>query len=176
MEQTKKGKSFTYPVTATWKENDIERNYATQLYQTGVYIIFNNNSASQGNMTPQKMVSLAKRLKKDAKDSKITDLSFGSEITVSDETGFWEKAQSKEEISISQKVDSLLKIGNTVNVTDNYRKIPYQWTIIAMDNGKNSITFTSTPQLVGLEKQVITDGINNTCQLSAFRATIQSQL
>ncbi|MDR3266001.1 MAG: hypothetical protein LBT24_00310 [Tannerella sp.] len=126
-QKTKKRKTYSYPISASWTEDNIERNFVTQLYQTGIYIIFNNEAAMQGSMTPQGMVKLAENLKKDEEDGEITDLSFGSKITVSDETGFWEKAQSKEEISISKKVDSLLKIGNT-------------------------------------------------CQLSTFRATIQSQL
>ena len=175
-QKVKKQKTFTYPVTAEWVEDKAEMNYSTQLYQSGIYIIFNNRPVLQGTMTPQKMVNLHKKLKIKEKEGKITSLCLGREITVSKETGFWEEVPSKEEISIQKKVEALLKTGNTVNITDKGRKIQYKWTVTAIDKENDSITFTSLPTLIGLEEQVKREGENNTCLLSAFRATVQNQL
>ncbi|KAA6302822.1 MAG: hypothetical protein EZS26_000992 [Candidatus Ordinivivax streblomastigis] len=90
-QKTKKRKTYTYPVSATWTENDVEKSYVTQLYQIGVYVIFNNNPAMQGNMPPSGMVKLAKALNKSEVSGEITSLIWGRKINVSDNNGFWEE-------------------------------------------------------------------------------------
>ena len=175
-QKTKKKKIYTYPITATWMENGAKSSYVSQLYQTGIYIIFNNDPAAQGCMSPSGMVRLVKKLKKSEEENKISNLIFSDTISVSDEAGFWEKVRSKEEISVSNEAEKLLKVRNTINVTDKYRNISYQWTIKEIDEQSNSIVFTSTPKLTGLESQVKTEDMNNTCPLNLFRGTIESQL
>jgi len=78
--------SFTYN---TKEHGGIKQSFMTQLYQIGVYIIWNGNSAEQGSMSPDQMVTLMKRIKKLEVSGEITDLVLGREITVTDETGFF---------------------------------------------------------------------------------------
>ena len=71
-----------------------KHNLLTQLYQIGVYIIQDGNASMQGNMTPNQMVSLEKGLKKEEKEGKISNLTFGMPITViKDEQGFYKKLE-----------------------------------------------------------------------------------
>jgi hypothetical protein len=107
---TKKSKIYTYPVSAAWTEDGVKMSYMTQLYQVGVYIIFNNDSSMQGNMKPSQMLKLVKKLKDGEKAGRITGLCPGCEISVSNKTGFWENEATKEKISIAK--GSLLKTEN----------------------------------------------------------------
>jgi NDP-sugar pyrophosphorylase family protein len=84
-----KEKTYTYPTVASWKENGRSMSYNTQLYETGVYIIYNNNPAIQYNVLPQDMVNLVKNLQKMEKANEIVDLNFGSKIRVVNHEGFW---------------------------------------------------------------------------------------
>ena len=70
-----------------------EISFMSQLYKIGVYGIVNNDPDMQISTTPGKMAILEKKLKKEQKEGKITDLVFGREITVSDETGFFEEVK-----------------------------------------------------------------------------------
>jgi hypothetical protein len=96
----KKSRIYKYPVSALWTEDNVEKNYATQLYRIGVYIIFNNDSAMQGNMSPSRITKLAKNLKKAEEAGKITNLIFGREIRVSDKSGFWEEVKEVQLLKI----------------------------------------------------------------------------
>ena len=88
----KKPKKYTYNVTASFNFKGNPQNYMTQLYQLGVYIIWNFNSALQSGVTPDQMVRLKKKLQKDFEAGEITDLEFGREITVTtDEHGFYKE-------------------------------------------------------------------------------------
>lgn len=83
---------YTYHTSHSYKDGDGNQvTFQTQLYQVGVYAIVNDDPAMQLNLTPGVIVSMEKKLKKQERNGKITDLVFGSEITVSDETGFWEE-------------------------------------------------------------------------------------
>jgi hypothetical protein len=167
----KKSRICKYPVSAQWTENNVEKNYATQLYQIGVYIIFNNDSASQGNMSPSRIAKLGKSLKKAEESGKITNLTFGREIRVSEKSGFWEEV--REEIS-NEKNNHLIEIGNSFHVRNPYRKIDYKWQITAIDNTSGMITFSSDPVISDLGTQVTIDGANITCSIMLFKATIDA--
>lgn len=65
----------------------------TQLYNIGVYAIINNDPSLQFNLQPGNIVKIEKDLNKQLKAGIIKDLKFGVEITVTDETGFWEEVE-----------------------------------------------------------------------------------
>ena len=90
----KKSKKWKYPihlsfVVPTKEHGDVKQSLQTQLYQIGVYGIWNNNSSEQGSYTPNQLVSLVRKLRKAEEKGEIKDLELGREITVSDETGFF---------------------------------------------------------------------------------------
>lgn len=88
-----KTKKIKYHVTHSFVEveTDVKHSFITQLYQVGVYGILDNNPSYQFNLTPQQIVKIEKRLKKQLENGEIKDLEFGREITVTDESGFWVK-------------------------------------------------------------------------------------
>ena len=47
----------------------------------------------QDTFTPGQLVMIEKNLKKDEKNGLIKNLTFGQEIIVSDETGYWEEVE-----------------------------------------------------------------------------------
>lgn len=64
--------------------------FVTQLYQVGVYGIVNGDAGSQGGYTPNQLVTMERRLKKQQEAGIIKDLEFGREIIVTtDEDGFF---------------------------------------------------------------------------------------
>ena len=75
-----KKNKWTYNKSATITINKTgeTESFATQLYSTGVYIIWNNNASQQGGMSPAQLETLCKELKK---DSNLT-VEFGPEIMV----------------------------------------------------------------------------------------------
>ena len=75
-----KKNTWTYnkSCTITVKETGHTESFATQLYQVGIYVIFNNNASQQGTMTPAQLQKMCKDIKN---DSNVT-ASFGPEITV----------------------------------------------------------------------------------------------
>ena len=87
----KKNKIWEYSPFVSFKDDkDVKHTLATQLYQTGIYMIFDNNPALQGGVSdPSPIVRFHKKLKKDAENKKITDLEFSIPIKVStDQSGF----------------------------------------------------------------------------------------
>lgn len=85
---------WTYHRCHSYKDgNGEEINFQSQLYKVGVYGIFNNDPAMQIATTPAQIVILEKKLKKQEKDGKISDLVLWGEITVSNETGFFEEVK-----------------------------------------------------------------------------------
>ena len=88
--ETTKVKTWTYPIAAYFTSNNIEYCYVTQLYQIGVYIIFNSDPNSQGSIKPSQVVTIKNRLIKDRDSGKVTNLVFGREIKVTkDSDGFY---------------------------------------------------------------------------------------
>lgn len=83
--------TYKYHVTAKWKEKERTHSHVTQLYSIGVYCIVDNDPAMQFSLTPSKMVSLEKKLRKGVEKGEISDLEFGREITVKEIDGFWKE-------------------------------------------------------------------------------------
>lgn len=81
----------TYHQTHSFTDcQGVSHSLATQFYQIGIYGILDNNSSMQMNLTPKELVKIEKKLVKNEKEGKISNLSFGSAITVSDKSGLWE--------------------------------------------------------------------------------------
>jgi hypothetical protein len=93
--KTKKAKKWKYHtfIKFTDAKDKSKHNLTTQLYKVGIYGIWDNDPAQQGNYTPGQMVSIVKKLKQLEMKGTIVDLEFGREITVSDETGFFEEVE-----------------------------------------------------------------------------------
>jgi hypothetical protein len=66
----------------------------TQLYTIGVYAIVNGDPAMQMNLRPKDMVKIEKQLKMLEQIGEITELQFGSPITVSDIKGLFERVEN----------------------------------------------------------------------------------
>lgn len=85
-------KKWNYHTAYYFKDKeDNKHNILTQLYEIGVYIIQDSNPSMQGNMTPNQMVSLERKLKKAEKNKEISELTFGMPITVSEIDGFFKQ-------------------------------------------------------------------------------------
>jgi len=83
-------KTWKYHTSLSFKHEGKEQTVATQLYQIGIYAIFNNNPSLQSAFkSPEPLIKMEKGLTNDVKLGKITDLVFGTEITVTtDADGF----------------------------------------------------------------------------------------
>lgn len=80
----------TYYASHSFRSSDGKSHtMITQLYQVGIYVIFDGKPSLQGGMTPQKLSDLQNNLRKDAEKGLITDLKFGQKMTVSDDSGGW---------------------------------------------------------------------------------------
>lgn len=85
---------YKYHTSHSYKTKDGTKiSFQTQLYQVGVYGITNNDPSIQGNYMPGQIVSIENRLKKQEAAGNITDLVFGREITVSNDTGLWKEVE-----------------------------------------------------------------------------------
>jgi len=83
-------KKYTYHKSHTFEYKDgTKSSCITQLYQIGIYVIVNNSPKLQFNITPNKMVSIEKKLKKDEEKGIIKNLKFGIPITVTLENNCW---------------------------------------------------------------------------------------
>lgn len=84
---------IAYPRTISFIDAKSKQKYvlATQFYEVGIYGIWNNDSSLQQAYTPQNLVTIKKRLIKAQEKGKITDLEFGRDITLSDESGLWKQ-------------------------------------------------------------------------------------
>lgn len=89
-----KQKTISYHVSHSFVDNKGNTiSFATQLYSIGVYGIVNNNSAMQGNFTPQQIVKVEKHLNKQKENGEITDLKFGRQIEVAKVDGLWQEVK-----------------------------------------------------------------------------------
>jgi len=88
---TKKQKTYSYHTSHSFIVEGKKQTFATQLYEIGVYGIFNNDPAMQGSFTPNDIVKIEKSLNKAFEKKEITDLTFGMPITVKEIDGFWAK-------------------------------------------------------------------------------------
>jgi hypothetical protein len=89
--KVKKAKKWKYYTSLTFVDakDKSKHSLLTQLYQIGVYGIWDNDPAQQGNYKPANMVSIVKKLKDLELKGKIENLEFGREITVTEEDGFY---------------------------------------------------------------------------------------
>ena len=70
-----------------------EHTFVTQLYQTGVYGILNNDPSMQGNYTPAQIRKMEKSIQKDVDEGKLKSVELGVPITVTEKSGFWEEVE-----------------------------------------------------------------------------------
>ena len=85
----KKPRVYSYYTYASFNFDGKNHNVKTQLYKVGIYVIWNDDPAMQGNITPHQAQKLFKEIQKDFDDEKITDLVLGRPIKVTkDEDGF----------------------------------------------------------------------------------------
>jgi hypothetical protein len=91
VKKSKKWKYHThFSFTSTDTKVGIKHTFQTQLYQVGVYGIWDNRSEYQGNYTPNQIVSIEKKIRQHELKGKLKDLEFGREITVTtDENGLY---------------------------------------------------------------------------------------
>jgi hypothetical protein len=99
--KVKKAKKWKYHtslsfVVPTKEHGDVKQSLVTQLYQVGVYGIWNNNSSEQGSYTPAQLQLMVKKLKKAEESGEIKELVLGREITVTDETGLFTEVEEVE--------------------------------------------------------------------------------
>jgi hypothetical protein len=91
-----KVKKFTYSPFHSFKIEGKEHCMQSQLYQIGVYVIYDNNSSYQGGATPSGIVKLQRRLRQAEMRSEITDLQFSIPIKVAEVEGFWKQINEEE--------------------------------------------------------------------------------
>jgi len=84
-----------YHVSHSFKFKGKEHTMLSQQYKVGVYVIYDNNPGQQGNVKPSALSNLQNKLRRDEKSGKITDLVFGPQITVCDDSGLWETKGGK---------------------------------------------------------------------------------
>jgi hypothetical protein len=85
-------KEWSYPVSATWTNNkDQKEHYATNLYQTGVYLIINDKPKLQFNLTPQDMQDTYEAMLEDEEAGHLSDIKWGRKIVVIKEKGFYKE-------------------------------------------------------------------------------------
>lgn len=86
---------WTYHTSHSYTTNKGEKvSFVTQLYQVGVYVIVNNDPSMQGNFSPSDIVKVEKKLLIRQKKGEITDLVFGREITVTNDSGPYKEVNS----------------------------------------------------------------------------------
>ena len=86
--------TWTYHISHSLINNAGDKvTFMSQVYKVGIYAIINNDSGLQCDLIPSDIVKTEKKLRKLEKQGKITELQFGQEITVSDDTGFFERVE-----------------------------------------------------------------------------------
>ena len=90
MAKEKKKKIWKYSPFHSFKFEDKEHSMTSQVYQTGIYAIYNNDPAQQtGFVNPEGIIKLQNRLRKGLEEKKITDLYFSPAIRITeDKDGF----------------------------------------------------------------------------------------
>lgn len=76
----------------THPDGELE-SYQSQLYQIGVYVIFNNNSAQQVSFTPAKIQKMCKQIQKDVENGTLKAVKWGREIVVEEVDGLYVEVQ-----------------------------------------------------------------------------------
>jgi hypothetical protein len=119
-----KQKTYSYPVNASWKQNGKAMSYRTQLYKTGVFVIYNSNPAMQDSLLPQDIVKLVKNLQKMKKAGEIVDLNFGGKIRVVDHEGFWRDIDQARYEECEKEEISKLKLEEFRCLFDEFKNNP----------------------------------------------------
>ena len=106
-----KQKTYTYYKCASWNDAKLGKmRYVTQLYSIGIYCAMytaGKSMPTQMSFQGKDIVRFMKHLRILEKEGKITDLVFGHETTISDETGFWEEIEQCNTKKKSTKKDKL---------------------------------------------------------------------
>lgn len=90
-------RTITYHKTHSFRDSKGDKTtFVLQLYSIGIYGIINNNPALQFSLEPKDLAKMERKLKKAEAEGEITELVFGEEIIVSDETGFWKEIENIE--------------------------------------------------------------------------------
>lgn len=142
-QQTDNTMKVSYHTYHSFKDkNGNECSMASQLYMTGIYVIYNNNSALQGSSTPQKIRKLQNKLRKDEQAGLISDLHFGRETMVSNDGGAWKEVVDPKTIYVEQ--------GKTYDCKSSVTGNTYHFTIIDLQVSDERqdcyLTFTSEPK------------------------------
>jgi len=91
-----KKNKWKYHLTHSFKDEDKEHTCASNLYQTDIYMIIDDNPSMQYSMTPSQMMRMESDLKRLAKKGEISDLKFGRELTViKNENGMYEELKEE---------------------------------------------------------------------------------
>lgn len=86
-----KSKKHKYHKHHKYTGPDGEVTMKTQLYETGVYAIVNDDPLMQFNLTPAQIAGIEKKLRKLESEGEIENLEFSDEITVEEVDGFWKE-------------------------------------------------------------------------------------
>lgn len=173
---------ITYHQTHSFTdEKGVNHTLATQFYQTGIYGILDNNSSMQMSFTPGKLLKIEKKLIKQEKEGMISNLSFGSAITVSDESGLW-KIISREYASTSDDMP-LFKIFIQKNKTYPCRRplngVLHHLTVHKIAKDKNDlresqVEFSVSPECAKLAMYAIGENLYRT-GIPIFQQTIEKK-
>lgn len=161
-QQTDNIMKVSYHTYHSFKDKDgNECSTTSQLYMTGIYVIYNNNSALQGSSTPQKIRKLQNKLRKDEQTGVISDLHFGREIMVSNDGGVWKEVVDPKTIFVEQ--------GKTYDCKSSVTGSTYHFTIIDLQVSDERqdcyLTFTSEPKCE--ELSILKNG-DNTFKVNLF--------
>jgi len=85
----KKNKWTYYQAATITLPDGTQESYSSQVYMIGIYIIWNNDPSSQGNMKPAAMEKMCKKIQKDVDSGKISKVDWGTEVTVKDLNGLY---------------------------------------------------------------------------------------
>lgn len=144
----------TYNITHSFKDkNGQQQTMTSQPYQTGIYVIFNNDASLQGSSTPLKIKKLQNKLRRDERTGLITDLTFGPEITVSNDSGLWKEVVERDSIFVKEGNTYKCKSPNTGNI--------YLFTVTELSIGDEPndciLIFSSSPECQEISKFRIGD-------------------
>lgn len=157
----------TYCTYHSFKDSEgNSHSMASQLYAVGIYIIFDNNPALQGGSTPQKIIKLQNKLRADEKAGLISELSFGGEITVTDDSGTWERVREVEDI-VPEPIN--LKVGGTYVCPRSGKRREYLFTVCKLDD--DNVEFSVSPLCKLLDSLKIGDNLYKS-DIGTFRASV----
>lgn len=85
-------KKYTYFKFISFVDkNNVTHSLQTQLYQIGIYGIWNNNPSLQTAYSPKELSKICKNIKKEELAGNLTDAKLIDEITVQEINGLWKE-------------------------------------------------------------------------------------